>query len=205
MADAVTAIGEGRFAMARGMTGGVPELNQPLQAIGDMAGLLDRRAQELKTSASRDVSARRLTEETLRESEARVRGQFDTAAHGIALVSPEGRWLRANPALCRMLGYSEAELLTLDFQILTHPDDLGADLAQVDAVLAGEIGSYQMEKRFLHKDGHIIWILLSVALVRSAEGQPLYFVSQIQDITARKRAAAALRENESQYRTLADT
>ena len=312
LADAVAAIGEGRFAVARGMTGGVPELNQTLQAMGDMAGLLDRREQELKTSESRyrmladnandiiflhdpggsrsyvspackrilgydpeellalpapdfvhpddfaevarkyagisaehpeftsthrlkrrdgsyiwvetvvrriphesdgstsiisttrDITARRQAEETLRESEARFRGQFDTAAHGIALVSPEGRWLRANPALCRMLGYSEAELLGTDFQAVTHPDDLDADLAQVQAVLAGEISTYQMEKRYLHKDGHVICVLLSVSLVRSTEGQPVYFVSQIQDITDRKRAEAALRENESRYRTLAD-
>jgi len=108
-----------------------------------LPGAVDPDAKVIGTA--RDVTQRRFAEEKLRESEARFRGQFDTAAHGIALVSPEGRWLRANPALCRMLGYTEEELLATDFQAVTHPDDLGADLAQVQAMLAGEIESYLIE------------------------------------------------------------
>src|SRR5208282_2244564 len=99
--------------------------------------------------------------------------------------------LRVNDALCRMLGYTSAELLATDFQSLTHPDDLDSDLAQVKAVLAGEIESYQMEKRFFHKRRNIVWILLSVSLVRDSDGRPLYFVSQVQDVTDRKTAEDA--------------
>jgi PAS domain S-box-containing protein len=97
-----------------------------------------------------------------------------------------------NPALCRLVGYSADELLALTFQDITHPDDLQADLSLLRRVLAGVQPSYQMEKRYYHKQGHIVWILLSVSLVRDAAGQPLYFISQIEDITERKAAEQAL-------------
>lgn len=152
----------------------------------------------------RDVTERRAFDERQRESEQRFRGAFETAAHGMALVSPEGRWLRVNRAICEMVGYSEAELLVIDFQTVTHPDDLDADLAYVQAMLAGEIPTYQMEKRYFHKNGSTVWVLLSVSLVRSGDGEPLYFVSQIQNITDQKLAEDALRKSEGDYRLLAD-
>ncbi|VTR92980.1 pas domain-containing protein : PAS domain S-box OS=Methanobacterium sp. Maddingley MBC34 GN=B655_1763 PE=4 SV=1: MASE1: PAS_3: PAS_4: PAS_8: PAS_4: PAS_4: PAS_9: HisKA_2: HATPase_c [Gemmata massiliana] len=130
--------------------------------------------------------------DALRESEERFRSAFDSAPIGVALVSPDGRWLKVNQSVCALVGYSEAELLTIDFQTITHPDDLGADLALVEQVLRGELPSYQMEKRYFHKTGHVIDVLLSVSLVRDARGQPLYFISQIQDITERKRAEVRL-------------
>ncbi|WP_337847886.1 PAS domain S-box protein [Sphingomonas sp.] len=152
----------------------------------------------------RNITERRAADERLRESEQRFRGAFETAAHGMALVSPEGRWLRVNRAICEMIGYSDTELLTIDFQTVTHPDDLDTDLAFVQAMLAGEIPTYQMEKRYFHKNGGLVWVLLSVSLVRSACGEPLYFVSQIQNITDQKLAEDALRRSEAEYRLLAD-
>jgi len=140
--------------------------------------------------------------QALAESQARFRSAFDSAAIGIALVGPDGRWLQVNWALCELVGYSESELLATTFQAITHPDDLEADLNQVRRLLAGEIRSYHMEKRYFHKQGHLVWILLSVSLVRDAQGKPLYFISQIQDTTARKQAAEALREAEARYRSL---
>ncbi len=139
-----------------------------------------------------DVTARKVAEEALREGEERFRAAFAHAAIGMALVAPDGRWLRVNRALCRLVGYEEDELLRLTFQDITHPDDLDADLDQVRRMLSGEIEAYQMEKRYYRKDGQIVWILLSVSLVRDAAGAPHYFVAQIQDITARKRAEEAL-------------
>ncbi|MBI1179668.1 MAG: PAS domain S-box protein [Alphaproteobacteria bacterium] len=124
----------------------------------------------------------------LQESEQRFRGVFQTAPHGMALVAPDGRWLGVNPALCNMLGYTEEELIALTFQDITHPDDLDADLAYVEQMLAGEIPFYRMEKRYIRKDGEQIWILLSVSLVRDADGKPLHFVSEILDLTDIKRA-----------------
>ena len=78
----------------------------------------------------------------------------------------------------------------MTFQEITHPDDLDADLAQVDALLAGEIDTYEMEKRYFTKDGHLIWVLLAVAIVREDDGTPRHFISQVQDISARKRLEA---------------
>ena len=135
-----------------------------------------------------DLTQIKRTEESLKESETRFRGAFDTAPHGMALVSTDGRWLKVNQSLCRIIGYDERELLETNFQTITHHEDLNADLENVYALLDGKIDAYQMEKRYLHKNGHIVWILLSVSLVRAADGRPLHFVSQIQDITEMKAA-----------------
>ncbi|WWH60127.1 PAS domain S-box protein [Erwinia sp. E_sp_B01_9] len=105
----------------------------------------------------------------------------------MALVSPEGDWLQVNKSLCRLLGYQENELKKLNFQQLTHPDDLHADLMQVKALLLGELESYTMEKRYLRKDGEIVWALLTVSLVCNNDRLPLYFISQIEDISELKK------------------
>lgn len=121
------------------------------------------------------------------ESEARFRHAMEYSAIGMALVSTSGQWMQANKSLCRLLGYTPAELYRLTFQQLTHPDDLDADLAQVDALLSGEIETYSMEKRYFRKDGQTIWSLLAVSLVRDIERNPLYFIKQIEDITELKK------------------
>ncbi len=141
---------------------------------------------------SRDVTERRLAEERVRESEERFSGAFEHAAIGMALVAPEGRWLRVNRALCTLVGYTREELLTKTFQDITHPDDLAADLENVRRMLAGDIETYQMEKRYVHKSGRVVWILLTVSMVRDDQNQPLCFVSQIQDISEHKQSGAAL-------------
>ncbi|MBF0461348.1 MAG: PAS domain S-box protein [Magnetococcales bacterium] len=139
-----------------------------------------------------DISAHKQAEDALRHSESCFRGAFETAANGIALLSPAGRFLKVNPALCTMLGYEAAELLATDFQTITHPDDLEIDLAYARHLLAGTLPVYQREKRYVHRDGHIIWVLLRVSLVRDARGQPLHSVAHIQDITLQKTAEADL-------------
>ena len=113
---------------------------------------------------------------------------MENAPIGEALVSPEGTWLRVNKAVCAITGYPEEELLVTDFQTLTHPDDLDKDVELVGQMLRKEIDTYHMEKRYIRKDGTPIWILLSVSLVWNADGTPRHFISQIQDIDARKRA-----------------
>lgn len=143
-----------------------------------------------------DISDRKQIEATLRESEERFRSAFENAAIGMALVGIDGRWLRVNQALCEIVGYSNQELLETDFQTITHPDDLTTDLNYVHQLLNNEIHTYQMEKRYFHKQGHIVWVLLSVSLVRDLQNQPLYFISQIQDISKRKQAEAALKLSE---------
>jgi PAS domain S-box-containing protein len=119
---------------------------------------------------------------------------FEHAAIGMALVAPDGKWLRVNRSVCEITGYSEQELLQRSFQDITHPDDLDLDLANVDKMLKGEIDSYQMEKRYHHKNGAIVWALLSVSLVRDNDGKPRFFISQIQDITSRKESERQLGE-----------
>jgi diguanylate cyclase (GGDEF)-like protein/PAS domain S-box-containing protein len=135
---------------------------------------------------TRDITERKRTEEALREAEERFRRSFDDAAIGMALVAPDGQFLRTNRSLCEILGYVEEELLEKTFQDITYPDDLDADLDQVRRMLVGKIRTYQMEKRYFHKDGQVVWVLLSVSMVHDEEGEPLYFVSQIQDISERK-------------------
>jgi len=126
------------------------------------------------------------------ESEEHFRNAFDYAAIGMALVSPEGNWLRVNRSLCEIVGYSEAELLVSDFQSITHREDLGHDLAEVYRMLAGEILTCQLEKRYTHKLGHDVWVSSSASLVRDAQSRPIHFIFQIQDVTERKRAEAAI-------------
>ncbi len=143
---------------------------------------------------SLDIDAHKHLEMHLRENEERFRGAFEFAAIGMALVAPDGRWLRVNRSLCRIVGYSADELLATDFQSITHPEDLDTDVGHLRRVLDESLSHYDIEKRYLHKDGHIVWALLSVSVVRGDKGEPMYFVSQIQDITERKRLERALQE-----------
>jgi len=168
-----------------------------LTAVKDDAGRLLYRVANVQ-----DITERKRAEEDLLTSEARFRSAFDDAAIGMALVAPDGAYLRVNRAYCELIGYTEAELLNNHFQSITHPDDVAADVDGLLRLLAGAIHYYELEKRFIHKRGHIVWALLSVSLVKDARGQPLYTVSQTQDITQRKQAEAALREKEAQYRAV---
>jgi len=127
---------------------------------------------------------------------------FEFAAIGMALVSTEGKWLRVNRAICEITGYSEAELLKRTFQEITHPDDLDLDLENVRKMLASEIDTYQMEKRYFHKNGSIVWVLLSVSLVRTESGEPLFFISQIQDITRQKTSEQQLAKAAAEIKRL---
>jgi diguanylate cyclase (GGDEF)-like protein/PAS domain S-box-containing protein len=126
------------------------------------------------------------------ESEEHFRNAFDYAAIGMALVSPDGDWLRVNRSLSEIVGYSEAELLVSNFQAITHHNDLGQDLAEMYRMLSDEILICQLEKRYIHKLGHDVWVSSSASLVRDAQGNPLHFIFQIQDVTERKRAEAAI-------------
>jgi PAS domain S-box-containing protein len=135
-----------------------------------------------------DIHDLKEAEAQLRESEERFRGAFENSAIGMALVSLKGRFMRVNGALCGIVGRTAEELLDCTFQDITYPADLDADLGNVRALLAGEIDHYQMEKRYVHKAGHVVWILLAVTLVRDTEGAPVHFVAQIENITERHEA-----------------
>ena len=132
----------------------------------------------------------------LEESEQRFSEAFEHAPIGIALVLPDGKWFKVNRAMCDLVGYSEAELLDGTFQDITHPEDLDIDLEVVRRMIDGEIRSYQMEKRYIHADGHFVPVFLNVSLARDSHGQPLYFIAHVQDITARKQAEERRRAEE---------
>ena len=140
-----------------------------------------------------DVTERRRAEDALRSSEARFRGTFENAAVGIAHVGVDGAWLRVNDRLSDIVGYTRDELLARTFQDVTHPDDLGTDLEQFERLLGGEIDRYQLEKRYLHRDGHTVWINLTVAPNRDASGAVEYVISIVEDVSDKKAAEAALR------------
>lgn len=151
---------------------------------------------ELLVPEGRDISAMLAAESALRESERRFRYSFDYAPIGKALVAPDGRFLEVNAEACQILGYSKNELLRTDFQTLTYPDDLDKDLAELQALLAGENenNAYRIEKRYRHKNAHVVYAQLDVSLVRDDHGAPIHFISQIQDITQRKRDQDSLFE-----------
>ncbi len=151
---------------------------------------------------SQDITDRKSAEAALQESEARFRGAFEDAAVGMALVGLDGRWLRVNSSLCEIVGYGEAELLATDFRALTHPDDWDAGRDHIRQSLVGSLTTFQVEKRYVHKGGHVVWVQLAASLVRGGDGTPLYFVAQLQDISDRKRGEMQLREVNEVLQTL---
>ncbi|MBF0628329.1 MAG: PAS domain S-box protein [Magnetococcales bacterium] len=189
-------IGEGHDPVAREQgfaAGGVDFIAPPLLVAEVTTRLTTQLALvQARRQLDKETLRRQQVENALLVSEARFRGAFATAAHGMVLVAPQGRFLQVNPALCAMVGYPEQELLGMDFQAITHPDDLEVDLALVHQALAGVIPAFQLEKRYLHKSGAVVWVLSSVSLVRDDAGQPVHFVAHIQDISARKQAELAL-------------
>jgi len=154
---------------------------------------------------SRDVQDRRDAEAALRASEERFRNAFDYATVGMVVVGHDGKPIDVNPAFSEMLGYSPAELRTRTMDSLAHPDDAARATVETMRLVMGEIRAYQMEKRYYHRDGHVVWGLLSCSLTRDAQGQPLHLLAQIQDISERKAAETALRESEARYRSLVES
>jgi len=149
-----------------------------------------------------DVTERVMVEAGLHESEERFRHAFEYSAVGMALLEPDGTWMAVNKAVCDIVGYTEEELKKLRFQDITHPDDLAPDLANVARLIRGEVTHYQMEKRYLHKAGHVVWILLTASLVKEEDGSPAYFISQIEDITQRHEAELVLKYQRQQLSLL---
>lgn len=135
-----------------------------------------------------DVTELKLAQQALAEGEAQFRFTFEHAAVGVAHVTAEGRFDRVNDCLCDLLGYSRQELSHMTFQELTHPEDLALDLQHLNRLTAGEIDSYCMEKRYIGRNGAIIWADLTVSVRRNAAGEPLGFISIVADCRDRKQA-----------------
>jgi diguanylate cyclase (GGDEF)-like protein/PAS domain S-box-containing protein len=159
--------------------------------LADLAKMVEKEIahRESDRVASRAFKQR---DRLARDSESRLQATFDQAAVGIALVGLDGAWQRVNRRLCDIVGYSESELLRLTFQDITHPSDLQEDLLLVQQLLEGKSHRYCLEKRYVRKDGQIVWINLTVALIRTSDNEPDYFISVIEDIHQRKEAEASL-------------
>jgi PAS domain S-box-containing protein len=141
-----------------------------------------------------------------RRSQQQLQDTFEHSATSMAHCEISGRWIRINQTFCDLLGHTHAEMMALSFRDITHPDDLAADLALLQRLLAGEMAHYQLEKRYLHRKGHAVWVLLTVTLVRKPDGGPDYLIAVVQDITARRKTEEALRTSEQlllQAQTLA--
>jgi len=151
-----------------------------------------------------DVTTRRHAEDALREREERFRRIFDQGPLGIALTDLQTRLIDVNPTMCEMLGYTAEELRGRSFVDLTHPDDIAANMETWNRFVRGEIGSYRLEKRYLRKDGSILWAILQSAAVRDRAGNVLYMLSMIQDITPQKKSLLELAENEERFRVISD-
>jgi PAS domain S-box-containing protein len=154
------------------------------------------------TGIAADITDHKQAADALRESEERFSNAFEFAPIGKALVSLDGLCFKANRALCDLLGYTEQELAATPFQEFTHPEDLIAEINHVNQLLRGDIVFYQMEKRYCHKSGRIVWALLSVSLVKARDGKPSYFVAQVQDITERKNAEKEIKRHLSELEAL---
>jgi PAS domain S-box-containing protein len=136
----------------------------------------------------RDISKRSDAERALRESEELFGNAFRHSPHGMAFVSLEGRFLRANESLCELLGYSEDELRSISFDAVTHPEDVAEDLVQIGRLVSGEISTYHRVKRYYRKDSRLIWVSVAVSAIHDGAGAPIYFVGQVQDITSQRQA-----------------
>ncbi|MBW4600134.1 MAG: PAS domain S-box protein [Calothrix sp. FI2-JRJ7] len=162
---------------------------------------LRRQLQATNKELQHELTQRQQAEIELREQEQLFRSTFNQAAVGIAHVSLTGQWLRVNQKLCEIVGYTREELLQRTFQDITYAEDLDIDLFYVRQMLAYEIQTYSMEKRYIRKDNSLVWINLTVSLVREATGQPKYFISVVEDISQRKEAEEALRQSEVRFRS----
>ncbi len=147
---------------------------------------------EYFVSVFEDITERKRTEVALRESEQRFRTLFNQAGVGMSQANMDGRWLLVNQKFCDIVGYTYDEVLNLTWQLLTHPDDLEADLENVRRAVADEIQSYCMEKRYIHKNGSSVWVNLTVSLARESSGEPKYLIGASEDITERKRVEEEL-------------
>ncbi|HEX7070839.1 MAG TPA: PAS domain S-box protein, partial [Rhodothermales bacterium] len=153
---------------------------------------------------ARDVTAEVERERRLYEIEERFRKAFHYAGTGMGIVDVDGHWIEVNRKLYSLLGYTERELLGRRLTEITHPDDVGKSMEMIRRLHDGEIDSYEIEKRYIHRDGHPVWVQLNVSAVRPSDGSAPYFIGQMQDLQARKQAEEELARSEAKYRTLVE-
>ncbi|MBF0527799.1 MAG: PAS domain S-box protein [Deltaproteobacteria bacterium] len=181
-------IGKGELETRTGLIETKTSLGMLAKAFDNMASTLEAREAERKTA-----------EEALHKSEEMFRRTFDEAPIGAAMLSLDFKFLRVNETLCLITGYSAEELLSLGLADISHPKDLAVDMTQAHRLSAGQIGSYNLEERYIRKDGNIIWVNLSMRLIKSETGFPLFYLPMIEDTTKRRQMEEALRKSEERY------
>lgn len=152
-----------------------------------------------------DITERKQTGAALRETEELFCHVFEQGLLGIAIIGLDYRGVAVNATLCEMVGYTEDELTNLSFGDITHPDDIAADVEYLNKLSRGELSSYKREKRYIKKNGEILWVHLTVSVIRDDQGKAVYFLSVIEDITERKRAEVSLRESEDRMSVIIDS
>ncbi len=172
---------------------------EDLQYLNDVLSEKEKALSDYNEILETQIIART---KAFKKSEQQFRKFFETAAIGMCIVSLDGKFLNVNSAICQIFGYSASELLSLTWQELTYPEDLELSQEYRRRILSEEISYYHLEKRYLHKNGQVIWTLVSVSLVRDEKQQPVHFISQIQDISDRKRTEDALRASEERFRAI---
>jgi PAS domain S-box-containing protein len=179
---------------------------QEMQSLQDRVLALTRLSEELQQQLQQQAVQLKAQEDAASDATSgqQFTSAFENAAIGMAVLGTDSRRLRVNRAFCDMFGYSQAELMAPGAPDVTHPDDTAEDTLQRGRALTGEIATYQREKRYLHKSGSLVWATLTCSLVRDAQGQPLHFISQLQDITERKLAEQLSRANEERFRALVE-
>jgi PAS domain S-box-containing protein len=202
-------------AVEEGLREGTPyELDlEMVRPDGTKRGLVAR-GEALRNNSGRivqlrgtvqDITERKRAEEELRESEERFRSVFRDAGIGMAIVSPDGRFLAGNAAFSKFIGYTEEQLLARTVQSVTHPEDWPMFSQRLRQALADGACFQGVEKRCLHKNGQVLWGECSASLIRDVHGNPQYFVAEVLDITERKQADRTLRESEERFRLVANT
>ncbi|HET9912696.1 MAG TPA: PAS domain S-box protein [Anaerolineales bacterium] len=174
------------------------ELGILARAFESMADQL----RELIAGLERHLAELKRTSQALQESEERFRAAFENANVGVCLVATSGHLIKVNEAMCQMFGYSHQELEQMNINSIAYPDDLETSPTFIKSAIVGETNQANFDKRYIHKQGHIVWGHVSTSLIRDAQGKPLYFISHVQDVTAQKLAETALRESEERYHTL---
>ena len=174
----------------------VAEVNERLIKFGKEKAIL---------SVARDITGRKRTEETLRESEERFRLAFENANTGVCLVDLEGNLTRVNTKMCEIFGYTNKELERMTVNDIAHPEDIDKSPEFIQKTLRGEIDRVTFEKRYFHKNGHVVTCEISSSLVHNAEGAPLYFISHVHDITERKRLQEALDKERDELKLIIDS
>lgn len=213
-ADSGRRIGRGEWALERAVSRGETSVGEAINIhcfdgsfktiLNSAAPLVGPQGEiEGAIVVNEDITERQRAAEELRVSKELFQTTFDSAAVGITLYDLDGRFLLANGALCETLGYGEEDLLHKNLRDITHPDDLAKDDHLERQVLDGTLTRYAVEKRLYHRDGRVVWVVLSVALVRDREQAPLYFIGQIIDITSRKAMEQELIESRTRLRELA--